>query len=147
MGVGGPSGLGETLALALGTGSGSTRSMSQAPIRFDIRVPSPFNKWVPWLMPATFLFFSFGADLQHDHDSVHGGCPPRGGRNWIAQQWFTVDSQQAAPRTRGRGAAAAADGVDDGTAVPEARGSEQQAKQQSARAVERLRLELSRDGG
>ena len=34
-----------------------------------------------------------------------------------------------------------------GTAVPEARGSEQQAKQQSARALERLRMELSGGGG
>ena len=93
------------------------------------------------------LFFSFGSDLQPDHDSVHGGCPPRGGSKWIAQQWFTVDTQQAAPRTRGRGAAAAAGDVDDGTAVPEARGSEQQAKQQSARALERLRMELSGGGG
>eukprot|EP00908_Phaeocystis_cordata_P014039 Transcript_25145.p2 GENE.Transcript_25145~~Transcript_25145.p2 ORF type:complete len:337 (+),score=86.01 Transcript_25145:909-1919(+) len=89
------------------------------------------------------LFYSFGADLQPDHDSVHGGCPPRGGPKWIAQQWFTVDTAMAAPRTRGRGAAPPADGADDGVEVPEARGNEQLARQLSERAVERLRRELA----
>lgn len=102
---------------------------------------------VPPVRGDALLFFSFGTDLVPDHDSVHGGCPPRGGSKWIAQQWFTVDTEQAAARTRGRGVAAANDGVDDGIWVPEARGTEQLAKQASDMALQRLRAQLLGDAG
>ena len=44
------------------------------------------------------LFFPLHPDGSADHDAVHGGCAVRGPDDvkWIAQQWFTRSSGEAA---------------------------------------------------
>ena len=46
----------------------------------------------------SLLFFPLHPDGSADHDAVHGGCAVRGPDDvkWIAQQWFTRSSGEAA---------------------------------------------------
>ena len=76
------------------------------------------------------LFFSLSPQLAPDLDAVHGGCPPRNGEKWIAQQFFNLDE------ARGGGA-----GQREG--VPAARGGEPMARRQAARALTHVRALFS----
>ena len=87
------------------------------------------------------LFFSMRPDAAVDEDAVHGGCPPRGGTKWVAQQWFTLDPSHTAdaPDVPLEGP--------ESRPVPAARGGEMQARALSERALRRMREEMAGAAG